>query len=369
MAILSAGKLHAHIKFGQESYLPGQLVTGEVILDALKPLEYKTIRVVGLGEVVTYIQTNDNYKVKYFHGRLNAREIPAYTTHDIPIIKEVPLAGMAAGQNGPPVLPPGQHAFGFAFQLPLGIPDSMEMFSSMTGVSVDYVIRLHVDVPGFFSSNMEYQEVFMVRTPYYGPYPPISRSMADLKVTRLCCISSGFLAVTMHADRCVVGIKQPIQVQVDIDARGLTTPLAEKKPLIVALQVNVEVRSAWHNISNYSERVARSEIRQPLMPGQVYSLRTVVNVALPRQTPSSSSSIHDVAYELVLLIPGGPRVSLPITVVSEALEPQTVNYVATIPDDQQLSQQTYDFTTPAPSYEQLTSIPAPLCSVKTTDAK
>ncbi|EGT40318.1 hypothetical protein CAEBREN_21953 [Caenorhabditis brenneri] len=139
---------HLKIAFlSPNGYVPGQSITGQVILESIQDISARYLKVCLRGVAYTKWGESEHRHRKRADGKDVKYTVVVNYSGETEIVSKEMIAWSA--NNGLSKLPPGQHTFPFSFLLPIDCPPSFEGFYG----HIRYSIRAELDRPR--ESNVE----------------------------------------------------------------------------------------------------------------------------------------------------------------------------------------------------------------------
>ncbi|XP_076052796.1 arrestin domain-containing protein 2-like [Oratosquilla oratoria] len=191
------------IRLEREMYYAGEVLQGQVILDAVENFKLRAIRVVVRGKAHT------EWKMVVSGDRRTVRD-DQYFVDD-----RTTIWGKDKPEGNVPILPRGFHTFPFRFQLPeSSLPCS---FESKCG-TIRYYIKVTVDIP--YASPPQGMKYFTVIGPHIDCMDDqYLKPMVGQDKRALCCLCCrrGPVALRTQLERTAYVCGESIKLKADID--------------------------------------------------------------------------------------------------------------------------------------------------------
>ncbi len=285
---VAAFSVDTKVNISRNTFYPGNIVEGVVIVTTTKPVSVRAIRVKLVGRELASVVVRA--------GKRSTR----YTSKACFLKELVTLAGSL--KHGPQgdywTIEPGTYSYPFAFQLPVqGLPASFMIRHGESFGGVTYQVKAYVDIPN--GCNAASRAPFSLLRPlrldqWINPMPVSQDRNFDL--TCCCCISKGTNAARFFMDRTNISLdRDKIEVCVDIDNTNAKEP-------VDAVEVSL-IQCGYFNgrghTRNTQEEVVTVRLAQKIeagAKGRVTGTLLLATGAAKVMAPSSATAIVYCSY-------------------------------------------------------------------------
>lgn len=189
--------------------------------------------------------------------------------------------------------------------------------------SVSYKVEAEVAVPGLLKPNLYHSQDILICEPLRSVLSSTDLQK-ETKVTFLCCIPKGSVAMAANIDRNAYGPGDVVNLRLIVDNSSSDVDLqAATLKLVRTLNVRAQTDRHYESLT-----VVKS--KGPGVPAGEKAER-IIQLHLPNDSePSTSSNLIDCSYQLSieLKVPWSPDVTIKVPI--QIYAPQRPTYVATL---------------------------------------
>lgn len=116
--------------------------------------------------------------------------------------------------------PPGDYNIEFGFQLPMGLPASInthvKTVRERPKAKVKYFVKTHINVAGMFTSNLKYKQIIVVREKVKDLIIG-EQQMETSQITTCCCMDKGTSSMWAAFEKNVFTPQEVARATINID--------------------------------------------------------------------------------------------------------------------------------------------------------
>lgn len=314
-----------YIHTDKQKYYAGEVVTGQVILCVIQPLQMNGvfIKLSGLEQTKIEVQRSkhvpdpkpenpQNTRIVFWNEEVN--DANTFFRRKYCIFAQSC------------VLNPGNFVFPFQFPLEAKLPGTFKLqttHSSVQGVdaSVLYQVEAEVAVPGMFNPNLRHSQQILIHEPLRAALMA-SDTYKETKVTWMCCVPKGTVSLSASLEKNAYCPGEVVRLRLIVDNSKSTVDLPACS-LKLTGAITVRARGETKRMGGTIVKAT-----SPGLPAGERAER-MIEMILPHSIePSTSSKLVHCAYtvDAVLKVPWSPDVLCKTCV--QIVIPQTADYVA-----------------------------------------
>lgn len=312
-----------YIHTDKQQYYAGEVVTGRIMLSVVNPLHVDGIylKLEGHEHVEfdaartrTIQEANGQQRTEHYTVRVSDTQRFFRRRYCI-YQQKCTLAG-------------GNFVFPFTFPLDSRLPGTFEIskgraFSQYFGGDISYRVEAEVAIPGMLKPNLYHCQDILICEPLRTQMMT-TNSYKESKVTFLCCIPKGQVAMSATIDRNAYGPGDVVQLHLTVDNSASTVNLEA-----LSLKL-VRTIKGYAGMDSYRDCETVAKTRTPGLKAGDRADRQIQMVLPHDAEPSTDGRLVKCAYELsvVLKVPWSPDVV--ITQPVQIYAPQRTTYVANL---------------------------------------
>jgi len=262
------------IEIKGNSFHPGDLVTGAILMNFKSPIEVTHIVVESSGvdqaSFSSQVGSGDNKRTVNRYSR------NPFFSNEIKVASEGTMSG--------------QYSFPFSFKLPTGIPGSYEYASASGDANIVYPVKCTIHVPGTFNRKIEEKAyVHVIQSPRE------SKALHDMTTSEVnmgccCCYcrycpSNGTVQIETTSERNVYNTGESINLNINIKNESVR----DIKKLFIGLVSVSKLRAEGHS-RHIPDLV--SKIEGPGLRAKQALEGLTVALPIPSDIQQSSSAYH-----------------------------------------------------------------------------
>ena len=192
-------------------YEPGNNVKGFVMLRVTEPIELKYIEIEVKGKEKAAF-------TRYWTEQEGDRTVERHERHKME--KRFLEYKQPVYQFPPGLCPPGDYNIEFNFQLPLGLPASInthvKTVRERPKAKVRYYIKTNIKQVGMFARDLKYKRIMIMREPV-KPIVVGEQQMEVSQITTCCCFDKGTSSMWSTFEKNVLTPQDVARATINID--------------------------------------------------------------------------------------------------------------------------------------------------------